>query len=262
MSRFAATEWQHMPRVALLMLLFLPSFIAGYWGQSAFPFVLALAQGQSLQEFVASLQQAVARSDRAAVAGMVRYPIEVNAGGLQIPISDASTFVRIYDSVMSSPVRQAVTGARVGADAKPPVTLGNAVTVASVPGGFRITQIRVPAGTTSKPMAEAVDRQLSFRVGQPTQVSGTLDAGGTDRYLFRAARGAYFDIRLSGVPGKSVLVRLVEAGSGKAVDARADAGARVWTGRVAADGNYRIEVVRQPESGKEPLIYTMAVTMK
>ena len=45
-------------------------------------------------------------------------------------------------------------------------------------------------------------------------------------------------------------------------DARADAGTRVWTGRVSADGSYRIEVARQPDTGNEPLIYTMSVGLK
>ncbi len=262
-----------MPRVALLLLLSLPELIPGQWGQSPLSgaghrgqspslFVSTMAQGQSLAQFVASFQQAVSRNERNAVAGMVRYPIEVLAGGLQIPVTDASSFVKIYDSVMSQAVRQAVTGAKVDADAKAPVTLGGAVTISAVPNGFKVTGIKVPAGATSKPPGEMIERQLSFRVGQPTQVSGTLDASGKDRFIFYAVKGAYLDIRLSGVPGRSVLVRLLEAGSDKAVDDRADAGTRAWTGRVGAEGNYRIEVVRQPDSGKETLIYTMAVTMK
>lgn len=261
-QRPGATEWQHMPRTALLLLLLLPAFITGPWGPFASPLVAIAAQAQSLPQFVAALQQAVARNDRQAVARMVRYPIEVNAGGLQIPVSDAATFVKIYDSVMGPSVRQAVTGARVGADAKPPVVLGGAVTVGAAGGGFRITGIKVPSGAQAKPPGEPIARQLTFRVGQPTQVSGTLEPGGTDRYVFNAVRGAFVEIRLSGVPGKSVLVRLLDANSGKPVDARADAGTRVWTGRVSADASYRIEVVRQPESGKEPLIYTMSVAVQ
>jgi hypothetical protein len=221
-----------------------------------------LAQRQTLSQFVAALQQAVARNDRNAVAGMVRYPIEVNAGGLQIPVADASMFVKVYDSVMSASVRQAVTGARVAADASAPLTLGGAVTITATSAGFGITRIKVPAGAQSKPPGEMIERQLTFRVGQPTQVSGTLEAGGTDRFIFHAVQGAYLEIRLTGVPGRSVLVRLVEAGTGKPVDARADAGTRVWTGRLSAEGNYRIEVVRQPDSGKDQLIYTMAATLK
>ena len=251
-----------MPRVAVLLLLFLPTFVSGKWGQSPSLFVSSMAQGQSLAQFAGSFQQAVARNDRNAVAGMVRYPIEVQAGPLQIPISDASSFVKLYDSVMSTAVRQAVSGAKVAADAKPPITLGGAVTISAVQNGFKVTGIKVPASATSKPPGEMIERQLSFRVGQPTQVSGSLDASGKDRFILYAAKGAYLDIRLTGVPGRSVLVRLLEAGSGKAVDERADAGTRVWTGRVGAEGNYRIEVVRQPDSGKETLIYTMAVTIK
>ena len=31
---------------------------------------------------------------------------------------------------------------------------------------------------------------------------------------------------------------------------------------MSADGSYRIEVVRQPDTGREPLIYTMSVGLK
>jgi hypothetical protein len=240
-----------MPRAALLILSFLLS-----------PVPAAAAQAQSLPQFVAALQRAVSRNDRGAVASMVRYPIEVNAGAVQIPIADAATFVKVYDSVMGPAVRQAVTGARVSADATPPLTLGGAVTIGAAGGGFRITAIKVPPGAQAAPPGEAVERQLTFRVGQPTQVSGTLPPKGADRYRFYAVRGAFVEIRLSGVPGKSVLVRLLDATTNKPVDARADGGTRVWTGRVGADANYRIEVIRQPETGSEPMIYTMSVAVK
>ena len=64
----------------------------------------------------------------------------------------------------------------------------------------------------------------------------------------------------AGKAGRSVLLRVLD-GSGKAMDARAEAGTRVWNGRVGADGGARIEVVRQPASGTEPLISTRAVTV-
>lgn len=261
-----------MRRTALLLTLFLPLFAAGQWGQSPDTFVRAAAQGQSLPEFVAALQQAVARNDRAAVAGMVRYPLTVTAGGLQIPVSDAKTFVKLYDTVMSSTIRQIIARARVPEAGKNSpaavrtsgggMTFDSAVTVGPAAGGFRITGLNVPPGEQSKTPGEPVERQLTFRVGQPTQVSGSLAPGGRDRFVFYAVRGALVDARLSGVPGRSVLLRVLDAGSGKAVDARADAGTRVWTGRVGADGSYRIEVVRQPETGNDPLIYTMSVAVK
>jgi hypothetical protein len=218
----------------------------------------------SLPQFVAALQQAVAKNDRAAVAAMVRYPLTVMAGSLQIPVTDAKTFVGIYDTVMSPAVRQVIARGRVpsGHPAGEGITFENAVTIGATGGGFRITGLSQPAVPRSTGPGEPIERQLTFRVGQPTQVSGTLAPGGRDRFVFYAVRGALVDARLSGVPGRSVLLRIVEAGSGKPVDARADAGTRVWTGRVSADGSYRIEVVRQPDTGKEPLIYTLAVGVK
>ena len=259
-----------MPRRALPLLLFLPLFVSGPWGQS--PSIAAASQGQSPSLFVSNLQQAVARNDRRAVAGMVRYPLDVTAGGLQIPVADADAFVKLYDTIVSPAVKQVIARARVPADGKTApgvvrstsgaITFEGAVTITPVNGGFRVTRLAVPTGPASRPPGEPIERQLTFRVGQPTQLSGTLQPGGRDRYVFYAVRGAYVEIRLSGVPGKTVLVRLLDAATGKPVDARADAGTRVWTGRVGADSKYRIEVVRQPDSGKEPLIYTMSVAVK
>ena len=260
-----------MRRTAVLLTLFLPLFAGGQWGQSPSPFVTVCAQGQSLAQFVSALQQAVGRNDRAAVAGMMRYPLNVSAAGLQIPVGDAKTFVSLYDTLMSASIKQVIARARVPADGKSApgavmsagggITFDGAVIIAPVGGSFRVSALNVPAGGQSKPPGEAVERQLTFRVGQPTQVSGSLAPGGRDRFLFNAVRGALVDARLSGVPGRSVLLRVLD-GSGKAVDARADAGTRVWNGRIGGDGSYRIEVVRQPDTGSEPLIYTMAVTLK
>jgi hypothetical protein len=242
--------------VVLVLLLF--GF--GQWGLT--PVAGKTLQELTLAQFVAGLRRAVAANDRRAVAGMVRYPIEVSAGGLQIPVPDAATFVQLYDSAFGPAVRQAVMGARVATDARAPLTLGGSLTISETAGGFRITGIKVLTGPQSKPPGEPIERHLTFRVGQPTQVSGTLEPGGTDRYVFYAVRGAYVEARLSGVPGKTVLMRLLDAKTSTPVDARANAGTRVWTGRVSADGSYRIEVVRQPESGNEPLIYSMAVVVK
>lgn len=248
----------------------------------AFTLVLALfaqtpaqpATGSApVSQFLTSLQQAVSRNDRTAVAGMVRYPLDVKAGALQIPVADAASFVKLYDSLLTAGVKQSIARARVPADGKPSagvmrtadggLVLDGAVTISAAGGGFKITGLVAGAGgATSGSPGEAVERQLTFRVGRPTQVSGTLQPNGADRYVFYAVRGALIDARLTGVPGRSVLLRVLNISTGEAVDARADAGARAWTGRVAADGNYRIEVLRQPDTGREPLIYSMAVSVK
>ena len=230
------------------------------------------AAGPSMAQFITALQQAVSRNDRQAVAGMVRYPLEVRAGTLQIPVADASAFVKLYESLITSGVKSVIARARVPAGGQKSasvttssngaLTFEGALTIAPAGGGFKITQLTVPSSPQSGSPGVAVARHLTFKVGRPTQVSGTLVPGGTDLYEFHGEQGVFVDARLSGVPGRTVLLRIVDMKTGKAVDARADAGTRVWTGRLASASQYRIEVVRQPDSGSEPLIYTMAVGLK
>jgi hypothetical protein len=230
------------------------------------------ASSPSMAQFIAALQQAVSRNDKSSVAAMVRYPLEVRAGALQIPVSDASAFVKLYESLITPGMKSVIARARVPAEGKKSatattgssgaITFEGALTVAPAGGGFKITQLTVPSTPQSSTPGAAVARQLTFRVGTPTQVSGTLNPGGTDLYEFHGQQGVFIDARLSGIPGRSVLLRIVDSKTGKAVDARADAGTRVWTGRLPAASQYRIEVVRQPDSGTEQLIYTLAVGLK
>jgi len=230
------------------------------------------AAGPSMAQFITALQQAVSRNDRQAVAGMVSYPLEVRAGTLQIPVADTSAFVKLYESLITSGMKSVIARARVPADGQKSasvttsrngaLTFEGALTIAPAGGGFKITQLTVPSSPQSSSPGVAVARHLTFKVGRPTQVSGTLVPGGTDLYEFHGEQGVFVDARLSGVPGRTVLLRIVDTKTGKAVDARADAGTRVWTGRLASASQYRIEVVRQPDSGTEPLIYTMAVGLK
>jgi hypothetical protein len=230
------------------------------------------SSGPSLQQFVSSFQQAASRNDRRAVAGMMRFPLEVTAAGLQIPVADANAFVGLYDSIMTPSLKAAIARARVPVDGKsrPEVVMvpgggivfESAVTIAPVTGGFRVTKLAVPLAPSSSTPGAAVARQLTFRVGSPTLVNGAIEQGGRDLYEFHLGEGAYIDARLTGVPGRTVLLRLVESATGRPVDARADSGTRVWTGRPGAAGRYRIEVVRQPATGPETLLYTLSVGVK
>jgi len=229
--------------------------------------------GPAAGPFLAALQRATAANDRRAVAGMVRYPLEVTAGGLQIPVANAETFVSLYDTLMTPAMRAIIAAARIPAPGQRQnpaartreggLTLGEAMTIQPVGQDFRIVRLEVPLGSpVSTSPGERVARQLTFRVGTPTLVNGTLATGGVDRYDFHAQRGAFVEARLTGVPGSTVLLRLIDRATGAAIDARADAGTRVWTGRVSATANYRIEVVRQKDTGSEPLIYTLSVGVR
>jgi len=226
----------------------------------------------TLRRFVAELRQASAREDREALARLMRYPLQVTAGAVQIPVRNAASFVELFQTIMTPEMKaviararvpaagQSVAGVRMGPGA---VSFEDALVIERGDSGFRVTRLSVPlTSRNASPGRAAAARTLTFRVGRPTQVSGSLDPGGRDRYQFHAIRGTFIEARLSGVPGRTVLLRLVDAGTGRAVDRRADAGTRVWIGRVSATAGYRIEVVRQPDSGQETLIYTLSVELK
>ena len=55
------------------------------------------APAPSIETFITSLQQAVARNDRNAVAGMVRYPLDVRAATCRFPSPMPAAFVKLYD---------------------------------------------------------------------------------------------------------------------------------------------------------------------
>lgn len=230
----------------------------------------------AMSRFVASLQQAVAANDRPAVARMMRYPLDVMAGGLQIPVRDAAAFVSLYESLITPGMADVIRGARVPADGQAAtktlrtptggVQIDNALTIEPQGTGFAVVSLRVPTGGGGGPSSTSpgriVGRQLTFRAGRPTVVSGTLTPGGVDQYEFFAGQGTFIDARIAGFAGRGALLRIVNSKTGAPVDARADAGTRVWNGRMTADAGYRIEVARQPDTGSEPLIYTLTVTLK
>lgn len=239
---------------------------------------------QTLPQFVAALQRAVAADNRPAVAALMRYPLSVRAGKLQIPVTDANAFLELYDSMVTPALKNVLARARVPPTGAAPgivrtpdggVVIDNAITVTpAAPGGgnaFAVTALEVPPGgpataaDTSAATAgakAAPERRLTFRAGRPTQISSTLVAGGSDRFTFAAQQGTFVDLRIEGVPGRTVLLRVLDADTGKPVDARADAGTRVWNGRLPSSTTYRVDVNRQPGTGGEPLIYTLTVTLK
>ncbi len=62
--------------------------------------------------FLADVQRLVARDDRSAVAALIRYPILIASGTVQIPVADAAALVERYDVVFSPALRDAPRGRR------------------------------------------------------------------------------------------------------------------------------------------------------
>jgi hypothetical protein len=69
-------------------------------------------------------------------------------------------------------------------------------------------------------------------------------------------------VRIDRVPGRAIVARIVDQKRRAAVDARAGAGARIWTGQMPASGEYRIEVERVIPTGTPALPYDLIVTLR
>lgn len=241
---------------------------------------LALAtQGTSDRDadaLLGTLRRAAARDDRAGVAALVQFPITVLVGGLRVPIRDAAEFVAQYDVLLTPLLKDVIARGPVGTT-DGGLTIGSYVTIRSIGGVWKITNLTVPrtpeSASAGPPRAPDIParpaapprrqpRRLLFRAGQPTiQVAGTLARGATESYVTWAAKNRLLEVRVDGVRGREVVARIVDAKTGAALDARSRDGVRAWAGRVPAAADYRIDVVRV--AGEDDLLaYRLALTLR
>jgi hypothetical protein len=127
---------------------------------------IAVTNGQTLPtppasqtraaEFLERLKLAVDSADRRAVSAMVTYPLTVLASGFNMPVKDAATFVRMYDSVLTPELRCALVGPEIPTGGMPPPRRQATITPDGLSiaegtvwapfkdGRYRIARIRVP----------------------------------------------------------------------------------------------------------------------
>jgi hypothetical protein len=69
------------------------------------------------------------------------------------------------------------------------------------------------------------------------------------------------EVRVDGFAGRAVVAHVLDP-AGAALGARARDGTRVWAGRVPAEGDYRIDVIRTTRDGDPALVYRLTVTLR
>jgi hypothetical protein len=94
------------------------------------------------------------------------------------------------------------------------------------------------------------------------QAIGTLAAGEARSYVVWGGQGQMLDVRVDGVRGREIIVRVVNARTGTPVDARAGEGVRRWAGRLSAAADYRIDLTRGAPSREPAPRYALVVTVK
>jgi hypothetical protein len=218
-----------------------------------------------LETFLVGVQRACARGDRGALAAMVEYPLTVFAGGWNIPVKDRATFVQSYDAFFTEDVKEAIAAASTRLRVNPSAAFlpfGNVLRIKRVGGSFRIAAIvMAPPGQRVR-----AARRETVRVSFPTRqdwtaYAGSLAAGERESYIVRAKRNEFLEVRIDGFAGRAIVAHVLDA-AGSALDARARDGTRVWAGRVPAEGDYRIDVVRTTRDGDPALVYRMTVTLR
>jgi hypothetical protein len=93
-------------------------------------------------------------------------------------------------------------------------------------------------------------------------LAGVLGRGQTASYVLRAAKGQLLTVRIERVRARAVVARIADSRSGAPLAARAAEGVRSWTGRVPADGDYRIDVVRLLQDTTPAIPYTLVVSLR
>ena len=225
------------------------------------------AQPSAADRFLAELQAAAERNDRAAIAEMVQYPIKTFISGWVIPIVDRKTFITSFDAFFTEEIKDLVAEAAArprAAKANDVIVLGNgALRAMRVNGRFRIIGLVPPPPSRKARAARHGTTVVSFRSGESSAAfTGTLAAGEHERYVVRASRNELLDVRVDRVRGRSVVARVFDAATRTAIDARAQEGTRVWTGRLPASGEYLIDVVRTAPPGEAVLTYWLTVSVR
>ena len=214
-------------------------------------------QATDAETFRQRLLEAFARGDRRAVAGMVRYRLVVDAGGMMVPVVDRATLIQLWDVVFPPEVRCLIEHSEFQRPGQPKpkheitVDAGGAwfgdgrIRADRGADGLKITRMTLPPGFGTG--AAGKPRQVLFKWGKGRAIyRGRLSADNIDVYLVQARAGDLLNAQLARVGVKDASVRVVQAGN-RVLSAAGPAGSearRLWAGRVPETGEYRVEVLR------------------
>jgi len=233
-------------------------------------------QATDAESFRQKLLDAFARGDRRAVAGMVRYRLIVDAGGLMIPVVDRATLLQMWDVVFPPEVRCLMeeSGVQHPGQAKPKYAITTDVGGASFgdgrirvdrgDDGLKISRMTLPPGFGSG--AAGKPRQVLFRWGKGLATyRGRLSADNVDVYLVQARIGDLLNAQLERAGVESATLRVVQQTGNRVLSAAGPTGSdarRLWAGKVPATGEYRVEVVRRGAYCDPSVNYLLKVSLE
>jgi len=214
----------------------------------------------SPDRLLTELQRAIGRDDRRAVAALVQYPIIVTTAGVRIPIRDAESLLESYDAIFTPDLKAAI---RDGSAIREEI-----IRVTSAQGVVKIASISPPTrppgevAAPAPPSTRRSARRITFSMVESAQLSGSLAAGRSDAFVVRVEKGRVLEARIDRVQGRDIVLKVLDAKTGKPLDGKAAAGARVWMGSLPASADYRIDVTRLAPTGGPLLPYVLVVRLR
>ena len=228
------------------------------------------------ETFRLQLIDAFAKGDRRAVAGMVRYRLVVDAGGLMIPVTNRATLIEMWNVVFPPEVRCLIEGSGIPRPGQPAPKYAIRIDTGGVSygdgrvradrgaDGLKITRMTLPPGFGSGLAGKP--KQVLFRWGKGTAVyRGRLSADNVDVYLVQARAGDVLNAQLERVHVEDASVRVVQHAGNRVLVPTGPAGSearRLWAGRVPENGEYRVEVVRRGAYCDPAVNYQLKVTLE
>jgi hypothetical protein len=219
-----------------------------------------IAAATTADGLLTDLQRAIDRDDRQAVAALIQYPITLATAGVRIPIRDPGALVQSFDAVFTPELKAAIRNRSAIRDGLIQVTTVNGeVRISNITPPYRPAAPKGPA-TAPPSSAPAATTRLTFAgPEQLARYAGSLAPGRSDRFVVYVERGRLIEARIDGVRGREILLRVLDAKTGKALEGTPPAGARVWTGRVPDAADYRVDVTRTGAGSGEPLSYLLVI---
>jgi hypothetical protein len=211
----------------------------------------------SADGLLTQLQRAIGRNDRQAVAALVQYPIIITTAGVRISIRDAASLLESYDAVFSPDLEAAIRDGSAIRD--------GLIQITSVDGVVRIASISAPSrsrtdtAATPPTATRRSPRRVTFSMIEIAQLSGSLLPGRSDAFVVYVEKGRLLEARIDRVRGRDIVLKVLDAKTGKPLDTKSAAGARVWIGRVPESADYRIDVTRPLQKGGKLLPYVLVV---
>jgi hypothetical protein len=233
-------------------------------------------QASDAETFRAKLLDGFARGDRRAVAGMVRYRLIVDAGGLTVPIVSPASLLQMWDIVFPPEVRCMIEQSAIPRQGQPAPKYAIAVDSTGAffgdgrvrvdrgADGLKITRLVLPPGYGSGLAGKPQKVLFRWGKGQVTY-RGRLSADNVDVYLVQARAGDLLSADLERVHVERASVRVVQQTGNRVLPAAAPTGSdarRTWAGRVPESGEYRVEVVRHAAYCDPPVTYQLKVRLE